>query len=154
MFLFFLGGVLWIWRFGSTIGSATSCFLQQPRFKGAGSRNRKQTFCAGQPACMRDFVYKSLCLTKWRTMKRRVGLPFLSPEFEWDQISCQVWVVFEFSISFQQFPLFVDLCLHINASLSFQPNGPVRGSLLLACCIGNRLLFVDWSIKDSQNLCF
>ena len=50
--------------------------------KGAGSRNRTQTFCEGQPACMRNFVYKLLCLTKWRTMKRRVGLPFLSPEFE------------------------------------------------------------------------
>ena len=52
------------------------------RLEGAGSRNRKQTFCTGQPACMRDFVCKSLCLTKWRTMKRRAGLPFLSPEIE------------------------------------------------------------------------
>ena len=55
---------------------------ERRRLKRAGSCNRKQTFCAGQPACMRDFVYKSFCLTKWRTMKRRVGLPFLSPGFE------------------------------------------------------------------------
>ena len=86
-------------------------------------------------------VYKSLCLTKWWTMKPRVGLSFLSPEFEWDQVSWQVWVVFEFSISFQQFPLFVELSLLINASLSFQPNSPVRSSLLLACCTANMLLF-------------
>ena len=51
-------------------------------FKGAVSRNCTQTFCVGQLACMRDFVYKSLCLTKWWTRKHRVGLPFLSPEFK------------------------------------------------------------------------
>lgn len=27
-------------------------------FKRVGSRNHKQTFCAGQPVCMSDFVYK------------------------------------------------------------------------------------------------
>ena len=36
---------------------------ERRRLKRAGSCNRKQTFCAGQPACMRDFVYKSFCLT-------------------------------------------------------------------------------------------
>ena len=29
------------------------------RAKGVGSRNRKQTFSAGQSACRKDFVYQS-----------------------------------------------------------------------------------------------
>ena len=76
-----------------TTTAVTVALSWERHIKGAGSRSRKQTFCAEQPACMRDVVYKSLCLTKWWTIKCKVGLPFLSPEFEWNQISCQVWVV-------------------------------------------------------------
>ena len=99
-------------------------------------------------------LFTNHCVLQMADHETLVGLPFLSPEFEWDQISCQVWVVLDFSISFQQFPLFVDLCLHVNASLSFLPNDPVGGSLLLACCTAKGFFFVDWSIKNSQNICF